>query len=387
MGVPFPPDEYRGRAARVRDEMARRGVDVLYVTSPANLCYLTGFESIWYPPRAPLGVVVTPGETVFVDYERHRRLVEQTAFFDDAIFFTYETALATVADAFVSRGWAEAAVGIEWSSRSPSGPLLHLVAAALESRGASIVDADWLVDRVRLVKSPAEIERVRRASEIVDSAFLAIRDEARPGMTELEIAARLDALMAEQGGEQAAIRTMVSAGPDVWFKTHAAPSRRPLERGDVMYVDACGVVDRYHVDLCRTFSIGDDNPGARAILDTTAQSVVEVQRIVKAGDPLDVAQRVAEDFVYSRFRPDQVWWVGGYALGIALPPDWVGHTYLSNDAYEQFAWEPGYVTNYENILFDAERRFTASYMETLLMTERGIEILSSVPRELLLVEC
>jgi ectoine hydrolase len=74
--------------------------------------------------------------------------------------------------------------------------------------------------------------------------------------------------------------------------------------------------------------------------------------------------------------------VGGYALGLALPPDWVGHTYLGNDAYETFTWEPGYVTNYENILFDRERRITASYMETLLMTEDGIEILSRVPRGL-----
>jgi hypothetical protein len=81
-----------------------------------------------------------------------------------------------------------------------------------------------------------------------------------------------------------------------------------------------------------------------------------------------------------------VWWVGGYALGVGLPPDWVGHTYLSNDAYERFTWEPGYVTNYENICFDREAGFTASYMETLLMTEEGIEILSSVPRELTVIE-
>lgn len=77
--------------------------------------------------------------------------------------------------------------------------------------------------------------------------------------------------------------------------------------------------------------------------------------------------------------------MGGYALGLALPPDWVGHTYLSNDAYEQFTWEPGYVTNYENILFDPDEGITASYMETLLMTESGIEILSRVPRGLTVI--
>ena len=52
------------------------------------------------------------------------------------------------------------------------------------------------------------------------------------------------------------------------------------------------------------------------------------------------------------------------------------------DAFEQFTWEPGYVSNYENILFDRERGFTASYMETLLMTDAGIETLSRHPREL-----
>jgi Xaa-Pro aminopeptidase len=385
--LPFSVHEYRDRARRVRAEMERRGIDVLYVMSPANMCYLTGFESIWYPPRAPLGVVVTRSadELVFVDYERHRSLVEMTAHFDDAIFFTYETALDTVAAEFATRGWTEGTVGVEWHAKSPSGPLIGRVADALRERGAEVVDGDWIVDRVRLVKSAAEVACVRRAAEIVDTAFLGLRDEVRPGMTELQIAARLTALMADAGGEEPAIRTMVSAGPLVWCRTHGAPTRRPVEVGDVMYVDTCGVYNRYHADLCRTVAIGKDHPQARAILEATSQSVLEVQKAVKPGDPLDVAQRVAEEYVFSRFPREQIWWVGGYALGIALPPDWVGHTYLSNDAYEPFTWEPGYVTNYENILFDRNGGFTASYMETLLMTEQGIEILSKVPRTLTVI--
>jgi len=385
--LPFPIEEYRTRAGRVRDEMGRRGVDVLYVMSPANVCYLTGFESIWYPPRAPLGVVVArdSDELVFVDYERHRALVEMTALFDDAVFFTYETAVATVADAFRTRGWTQGTVGLELCSRSPSGPVIHEVAAALRERGAEIVAGDWIVDRVRAVKSPAELRTVRAAAAIADQAFLEISEHVRPGRTELEVAGELGAVMTRLGGEEAAIRTMVSAGPLVWCKTHGAPTRRRIEHGDVVYIDYCAVVDRYHVDLCRTLAVGADHPQARAILDVTSESVVEVQKAVRPGDPLDVAQRVAEDFVYSRFPREQVWWVGGYALGIALPPDWGGHTYLSNDAYEQFTWEPGYVTNYENILFDRDAGFTASYMETLVMTETGIEVLSSVPRTLTVV--
>ena len=115
-----------------------------------------------------------------------------------------------------------------------------------------------------------------------------------------------------------------------------------MEDGDVMYVDACGVYNRYHVDVCRTFAIGRDHPEAREILDETARSVDAVKAAVRPGDPLDVAQQVAEEYVYTRFAAEKVWWVGGYALGIAMPPNWVGHTYLANDAFEQFTWEPGY---------------------------------------------
>ena len=382
--LPFPEPEYRDRAQRVREEMGRRGVDVLFVMSPANLCYLTGFVSIWYPPRAPLGVIVSRDDDrlVFLDYERHETLVRGSALYDDAVFYRYEDALDTIAEAFRTRGWAAGRVGIEWWTQSPGAPLVRETAERLGSAGAEVVDGDWIVDRVRAVKTEAELERIRRAAAIVDEAFEELLEGVRPGLTELQVAARLDALMADRGGERAAIATMVSAGPEVWFRTHSTPSRRPLVAGDVMYVDACGVVDRYHADLCRTVAIGRDHPGARRILEQTARSVEVVQRTVRAGDPLDVAQRVAEEYVFSRFPRDQVWWVGGYALGIAVPPSWVGHTYLSNDAFETFTWEPGYVTNYENIVFDREAGFTASYMETLLMTDGGVETLSRHTREL-----
>jgi Xaa-Pro aminopeptidase len=382
--LPFPEAEYRDRARRVREEMARRDVDVLFVMSPANLCYLSGFESIWYPPRAPLGVVVSRHDEklVFLDYERHETLVRRTALLDDAVFYHYEDALDTIAAAFRDRGWHEGTVGIEWWTQTPGGPLVRETADRLAAVGAEIVAGDWIVDRVRAVKSPAEVECIREAAEIADAAFEDLLETVRPGRTELQIAARLDSVMADHGGESAAIRTMISAGPDVWCRTHAAPSRRPVEVGDVMYVDVCGVVKRYHADLCRTVAIGRDHPEVRSILEQTARSIEEVKQAVAPGDPLDVAQRVAEKYVFSRFPREQVWWVGGYALGIAVPPNWVGHTYISNDAFEQFTWEPGYVTNYENILFDRDKGFTASYMETLLMTGSGIETLSRHPREL-----
>ena len=93
---PFPEAEYRDRARRVREEMGRRGIDVLLVTSPPNLCYLSGFESIWYPPRAPVGCVLVAGseELVFLDYERHKNHASTQALFDG--FYMTAITLTTI---------------------------------------------------------------------------------------------------------------------------------------------------------------------------------------------------------------------------------------------------------------------------------------------------
>ncbi|HEY8858438.1 MAG TPA: aminopeptidase P family N-terminal domain-containing protein, partial [Gaiellales bacterium] len=212
-GLPFAVSEYRDRAARVRERMRERGVDVLLVISPPNLCYLTGFESVWYPPRAPVGVVVTAGDDrlVFLDYERHETLVRETAHLDGAVFYRYEDASETIVATFRDRGWLAGTVGVERWSQTPGAPLVAALAERLGELGGTVVEGDWIVDRVRLVKSPAEVACVRRAGAIVDAAFADLVEHVRPGQTELQIAARLDSVMADHGGEGAAIRTMVSA--------------------------------------------------------------------------------------------------------------------------------------------------------------------------------
>ena len=169
--LPFPEAEYGDRARRVRDEMAQCGIDVLFVMSPPNICYLTGFESVWYPPRAPLGVVLTREDErlVFLDYERHETLVRRTALFDDAVFYRYETALDSIVQAFRERGWSKAAIGIEWWTQSPGAPLVAETARLLAEAGGRIVGGDWIVDRVRAIKSPAELECVRHAAGDLDA--------------------------------------------------------------------------------------------------------------------------------------------------------------------------------------------------------------------------
>jgi Xaa-Pro aminopeptidase len=384
--LPFPVAEYETRRERVRAAMAGAGIDVLYITSPANILYLTGYEAIWYPNRLPLGVALTcaKSEVVVFDWSRHRGYVENCVLCDDFVLFDYGSAPATVAKAFAERGWSALCVGIEWSSPNPGAPIMTALATELQQGGARIVSGDWIVDRVRLYKSAAEMERIYRAAAIADSAMLQLQCDLRPGMTEREVSAHLHALLAQRGSAVAAMAPLVNSGPTAWMDTHAFPSARQLEIGDVVSVDCCAVIDSYHANLGRTFAIGTPNAIAQRLIGLAAGSFAELQRHARLGEGPELAAAATDRYVRERIPSEQVWWIGGYALGLALPPSWVGLTYLANDGIEKCSWLPGYVSNFENVLMDKNEGFEAGCIDTIAMTATGLELLTKVPRELLL---
>jgi Xaa-Pro aminopeptidase len=381
----FSIGEYQERRKRVRALMESRGIDILYVTSPANLYYLSGYEAIWYPNRLPLGLVIdraTP-EVIVFDWSRHVGYVSTRVLCDEIVLLDYGTAPETVARTFEERGWTRRAVAIEWSSPNPAAPVMSALAKLLGNAGVAVANGDWVIDRARLYKSADEVACVRRAAVIADDAMLQLQRDLRPGLTELELSAHLSLLLAQRGSEVAAMSPLVNSGPTAWADTHAFPSKRRLESGDVVAVDCCAVVNRYHVNLGRTFFLGTPNRRAARMLELAGDSIHEIQKFARLGEGPETAAAAANKFVRDRIAAEHIWWVGGYALGIAFAPNWVGFTYLANDGLERCSWEPGYVSNYETVFLDEEQGFEAACIDSILMTDKGLEILSSVPRGLL----
>src|SRR5688572_30477969 len=87
--LPFSNDEYLERRSKVRAEMARRGIDLLYVTSPPNIYYLVGYETVWYWCSNPIGVAIRQDseEILFFDSHYHRELASEIVFADDSIYY------------------------------------------------------------------------------------------------------------------------------------------------------------------------------------------------------------------------------------------------------------------------------------------------------------
>ncbi|MDQ1129301.1 M24 family metallopeptidase [Microbacterium sp. SORGH_AS_0888] len=382
---PFDVAEYEMRIDALRRALREAEIDVLLVTAPVNLCYLTGYVASWYAPRLPVGVLVSAHvpELVVVDWSRHADYVPLIALHDEVLLVDYGTAAEELVEGLARRGWAEGRIGLEWSAPNPVAGVLRDIAGGLARLGADVVSGDYLVDDLRVYKSAAELDRIRRAGGMLDEAFEELRTRLRPGMTELEVSALITTLLAERGSEVPAQHALVSSGPTAWADVHAFPSRRVIQRGEVVSVDACAVVDRYHANLSRAFVVDGENPRAEELLAAGAASLAVLCREARLGESPAPAMAAAERALRARVAPENVWWVGGYGLGIAFPPSWVGHTYLADDGPRRAVLRPGYVSNFETVLYDRTAGFEAAAIDTVVATEAGLAPLSRVPRELL----
>ena len=390
---PFPPSEYAERRRKVRAALSTKGLDAIYVTTPANLTYLTGYDMIWYHSRNLTGLLIhaDSDQTVWFDAVGHTTLVSTTPEIGEVVWFQREsvsTLIRQIARELGARALAKARIALEPWGYSPHGDIMGALEKALREGGADIADQSLLIERIRLVKSPLEVAVIRQAGAMADRAMAAARDAIVPGVMETEIEAAIMHSMMAHGGGYPGIRTMIGSGPRAG--THHSPaSHRKIKNGDLVFIDFCSSLHRYHVNLNRTFSLGEADRRWTDLMRTSAGCMEAIIAGIKPGDPWSRVAKLGDRYLEEKDLKKYLWWAGGYALGIAVPPDWVGSFFAEpREEIPDQPLQPGMVFNYEN-QFDVWEDWPggsgAAYIETLLVTEAGLEILSALPRDLVVV--
>lgn len=388
---PFPAEEYASRRAKVRQAIADQGLDAIYVTNPADLNWLTGYDMIWFHLQNLTGLLVRADsdDTVFFDGVGHTTIVSTTPEIREAVLITREdNSIDVIVSGIAERGLAKAKIGIQPWGYAPHATTSDQFKAALEAGGATVEDHSFLVEHQRFIKSPLEVEVVRKASAIADDAMAAARDAIAEGVMETELEGIIMASMMKAGGGYPGIRTMIGTGPRAGTH-HSPPQHRKIKRGDLVFVDFCGCLHRYHVNLNRTFSLGEPDPRWTDMMDKSAGCIDAIQAGVKTGDMMSKAQDVADHYTDQVGLRPYVWFVGGYSLGIAVPPDWCGNHWVKPRLdFPDSGLTPGMVFNMEN-QFDVWEDWPggsgAAYIETFLVTDDGLEVLSKLPRNLVVV--
>lgn len=391
----FPPAEYAARRAHVRDALAAEAIDAIFVTVPADITYLTGYDMVWYHLRSLTGLLVRADsdDTLFFDGRPHTTIVSTTPEITDVVWFErgpVAGVIALIADKVADLGLAAGKqLATQRWSYAPHGDVIDSLSDRLRDAGATVTDASYLIEEIRLIKSPREIALMRKTAVIADMAMAAARDAIKPGILETEIEGVLIGAMMAAGGGYPALRSMIGSGPR--SGTHHAPAQaRSVKAGDLVFIDFCACLHRYHINLNRTFSLGEPDPRWRDLMDKSAGCIDAVVAGISPGDNLHKIHAIADDYIDGAGLRPYCWYNGGYATGIAVPPDWVGvhRTHPTLDKPDDRPLEPGMIFNLEN-QFDVWENWPggngAAYIESLLMTDSGLEVMSGLPRNLVVV--
>jgi len=273
---------------RLRRDLASAELDGILVSSRSDVFYLSGFTG-------SSGVLlVTDGRALlFSDFRYRIQAVEQAGDFE---FVEIERHL------FRSVGRAAADFGASRLGYNES----HLTCEEHEqlaegAGGIEFAKAGGLVERMREMKTPEEIDRIRRAAALADRAMSRMMTLLEPGRTEREIAIEGEFLMRREGAEAAAFDMIVASGPRSALP-HAETTERKIEPGDMVVIDIGARALGYCSDMTRSFAVRSASKKAKEIYELVYHAqrtaAAEVRAGAKCGDVDSMARTIIENAGY-----------------------------------------------------------------------------------------
>ncbi len=396
--IPFSVNEYRERLNRVRKLMAQEKIDLLFLSAPASLFYISGYQAEWYQSQSPKiwppasGIAIHVDHDNFIDFdtEEEEILARYTSISSDTRIYreTAETTgmLSWIVQELKKEEWLPGTAGLEMWSYRPNRAVSEMFQSALEKEGCRVIDGTDIVREVRAIKSPQEIAYVEKAAKIAEVGHKAAIETMRPGMTELDVYGEIVNAMAKAGGENPAIPVLVTSGPKCAC-LHALASRKKIEKGEIVNIDVCGVFNRYHANMARTYSMGKPNPDVARVVELSAGAFDVIAELIRPNLPVGEFNERMKAYYQETDILRDAWWFGGYELGIAFPPDWVGEfVYDVNiDAGDQL-FVPGTVVNYESNFYLPHKAGASYQINTLIFTEERARILGEIPNDIIVIE-
>lgn len=240
---------FASRLARLRERVERAGAGALLVTNPKDVGYLTGFlngDSYLLVPGTGAGARAKP--TVISDFRFEEELEPVKAL--AAVVIRTGPMLDAVARVIRESGLRGDAVGVQCEHLT-----LALRNALVEKLGWAVMETTGLVSGLRVIKDATEIELITKAVRIQEKALEDVLDHVRPGMTELEVAGRLEAAMKARGSSEPGFQSIVAAGAHGSLP-HYRPGPSKLIANKPVLIDWGAVYKGYHSDMTRVFALG-----------------------------------------------------------------------------------------------------------------------------------
>ena len=306
---------WQERLTALRALLRERGLDALLVSCPENRRYLSGFSAGDSHLNESSGFLFISQEAaVLLTDFRYRDWAQAEA--PNFEVRVYRQGLAKELIALVQEV-GSSRVGFEAS---------FLVYGAYdkicrEAEGAGL-SAAWLpqenlVEQLRAVKDPEEVKLIRQSLAITERVLVQCGAALRPGLTEREVAWRLEQALREAGAEAPSFPPMVAAGPNA-ARPHHQPGERPLQAGEPIIIDMGAVYQGYCSDMTRTFYLGEPDARFKEIYRIVRQAQVAAEKGLRAGLTTVEADALAREMITAAGYGEAFGHSLGHGVGLAV---------------------------------------------------------------------
>lgn len=384
----FTRDEYLDRMQKVKLRMQENGLEVLIVSHPANMYYLTGFTSWSFYVHQGLVVSLDAEEPIWFGRAQDSNAARIYCWIsEDSVrgypdhYVMSQTChpMEFVADIIRERGWDKRSVGVETDGYYFSARGKEALQHSLPN--ATIKDDALVVNVVRRVKSPTEIQYIREAAKIVTHVMHTALNTVDVGVRENDAAGEVYkaqiAGVDGMGGDYTALCPIMPSAERTSSAHLSWCNDRVYQKDDIVLLELAGARHHYHCPLSRTAFLGTPSDHFKHIADVVINGLSRTLEFIKpgvTGEDVEAAWRNCLKGTGVE-KPSRV----GYSFGAAFPPDW-GEQNLSLRPGDKTVLEPGMCVHFMPGIWMDTFGFECS--EPILVTETGCECLATMERRI-----
>ncbi|WGD31961.1 Xaa-Pro peptidase family protein [Ancylobacter sp. WKF20] len=381
MALHFTGPEFARRKERLLAAMAEHRLDGLLMFQQESMYWLTGydtfgfcfFQSLWLGADGRIALLTRSAD---LRQAQHTSIIEDIRIWADRADATPQ---AQLRDMVESLGGLGTRIGVEYESYGLTAANGKKLDAAFDGF-ATLVDASRVVDRLRAVKSAAEITYVRQAGKLALAAREAGIAAIAPGVDEGEVLAAMQGAVFRGGGDYPANEFIIGSGPDALLCRYKA-GRRKLSGEDQITLEWAGTYRHYHAAMMETVIVGPPRDrhlelfaAAKQAMEACAHTIIPGKT---AGEVFAAHAHVMDGHGLEKHRLAAC----GYSLGAKFTPSWMDPPmfYAGHD----WVLEPGMVMFAHMILMDSDSGSAMCLGRTFLIGVNGNECLTDAPLDLI----
>nr|WP_316655201.1 Xaa-Pro peptidase family protein [uncultured Gellertiella sp.] len=367
MALHFSTADYADRLQRLTAKMRTEKLDAMLLFAQESLYWLTGYDTFGYCFFQTLVVKADGSMTLLtrsadLRQARHTSIIDSISIWVDRVNADPTSDLRNLLSDMDLLGGR---IGVEYDTHGMTGRVARLLDNQLMTF-CTLVDASYLVSRLRLTKTQAEIAHVVRAGELADDALDAALPLIRAGASEAGILAAMQGAVFTGGGDYPANEFIIGSGADALLCRYKA-GRRTLDMQDQLTLEWAGVSAHYHAAMMRTVVIGTPTPRHVELYDACRETIEAIETMLRPGrtfgDVFDIHARIMDERDLARHRLNAC----GYSLGARFSPSWMEHQMFHSGNPEPI--EPDMSLFVHMIIMDSDTGTAMTLGQTYLTTD------------------